>query len=530
MAIVWLAALGATIVTAILTGLWFAATRGRALGPRAVTSWALRLWVFTLVLDLGILYVAMPALTGPYWGWQWLLWPLLLTGIFALFDANVTRVRRAGSAFSRWINSGAGGHGVMRTRSWRSIIGDTNGDARLSRLGSAPAAIVAGGAAILLALLLATVGNGLLALATARAGGNAKALATITTEPAGTPIPLPDATHMVLVTQLVAANRGQLLLAGTSKNPRWDFHTDQNDFALQAVNGHLYWIAPLVYNNPWANLGNWESPGYVVVDAEDPAAEPRLKTGYRLRYLPDAVLNRELLRHVYLSGYTGEDLAAPTFVVDDSWTPYYTVALTQPAGGPAGNLVSEVLLVDPRSGAITEYAPNRAPAWVDRTIPVSAVTGALASWGRSASSQQALAPGTPELVYMQGDQPVWFVPVTASAGGTAPLAGVVFFDTREMTGRYYPTSGLATAGQARMAFQSSAANSERDQVNSVRLYLIDGRPAWVATYVRKDTYGQSFQAVGVVNARALDGANVIVAPNKAEALARYAEWLARHPA
>ena len=57
------------------------------------------------------------------------------------------------------------------------------------------------------------------------------------------------------------------------------------------------------------------------VDAEDPNTPPQLKTGYHLRYLPDAILNQDLIRHVYLSGYTNGDLADPTLEVNDAARP-----------------------------------------------------------------------------------------------------------------------------------------------------------------------------------------------------------------
>ncbi len=161
------------------------------------------------------------------------------------------------------------------------------------------------------------------------------------------------------------------MLASGGKNLGSQYHTEQSEYTLQSVNHHLYWIAPLVYNNVWANLGNFQSPGYVAVDAEDPNSSATLHTGYHLRYIPDALLNQELLRHVYLSGYTYGDLADPTLEVDDSWNPYFTVSLMQPTRGFTGEVVKRVLIVDPQSGAIQNVAPNQVPGWVDRIIPAT---------------------------------------------------------------------------------------------------------------------------------------------------------------
>ena len=91
MVIFWLAVLGASIVTAIIVGLALIFGRRAKATPRELAFWAGRLWIFNFILDLLILYLAEPALTGPYWGWQWLIWPLLLTGVFALFGGGVGR-------------------------------------------------------------------------------------------------------------------------------------------------------------------------------------------------------------------------------------------------------------------------------------------------------------------------------------------------------------------------------------------------------------------------------------------------------
>jgi hypothetical protein len=100
MIIVWLAVLGASIVTAVMVALALFFGRRAKAAPRELALWALRLWIFNLILNLLILYLAEPAITGPYWGGQWLIWPLLLTGVFALFGGGVGRVRSAVETFT----------------------------------------------------------------------------------------------------------------------------------------------------------------------------------------------------------------------------------------------------------------------------------------------------------------------------------------------------------------------------------------------------------------------------------------------
>ena len=554
MIIFWLAVLGASIVTAIMVGLALVFSRRVKATPRDLALWAGRLWGFNFILNLLILYVAEPSITGPYWGGQWLLWPLLLTGVFALFGGGVGRVRTAIEQFSERINTGnftTFQRGQRGRRPFRVV------DEQPTATSGVPASGLAGTAAIVLALVVAIVVNGLITVGTTWFDGNAKALAAIphiVQQPPSTPLPPTDVNHIVLVTQGVASYLGQQVLAGNGQNLGSVYHTNEEDSTLQSVKGHLYWIAPLVYNNVWANIGRWETPGYVQVDAEDPNTPPQLKTGYHLRYLPDAILNQDLLRHVYLSGYTNGDLADPTLEVNDDGTPYFTISLMQPTRGFTGEVVKQVLLVDPQSGVITPYAPDAVPSWVDRIIPAESVNDYLTWWGKyekapwfNPSGQNQQVPATvksangaqgsngdtsgdgtvtPELVYNQVDQPVWLVPMTSNNGNDNSSTGVILFDTKDMTGHFYPLDGLGATSNVLTTFTDNPNNIRNYLVGAVQLYQIYNEPTWVATFVQKNDYGGSFQAVGIVDARHLNGVNVIMAPTKSQALSEYAQWLA----
>ena len=542
MTIVWLAAIGATVVTGLLAALSWALGRSQWPEWRVVGLWAARLWAINLVLDLLILYFLTPALAGPYGGWQWLLWPLALSAGFVIFGGSLEQARRSFTSLGERMGAmGAMGGGFGNVSSFSTTKRKRGGRIVTSERpnGAVPAA-AAGAAALALALVVAVVINGVIVAATTWFDPNAKALAAIANiemVPASQALPPTNVDHIVLVTQSVAAYLGQQALASGGRNLGSLYQTKEGEYTLQSVRKHLYWIAPLVYNNVWANLGQWQSPGYVVVDAEDPNASPQLRTGYHMRYLPDALLNQDLLRHVYLSGYVNGDLADPTLEVDDNWRPYFTVSLMQPTRGFTGEVVTRALVVDTQTGAIASYAPSKVPSWVDRVIPADAVNQYLTWWGLyahapwlnpSGQNQQAPATDTPELVYNQVDQPVWLEPMTSSAASDNASTGVILFDTRDMTGRFYPLTGLGVTDNVVSAFKSNPANIRNYDVGNVELYQIYGEPTWVATFTQDNAYGASFQAVGMVDARHLNGANVVMAASKADALAGYAQWLADH--
>lgn len=541
MVIVWPALLGASIVTGILVALAYLTARGTPLHFAMLARWAARLWLFNFVLDGAILYVVNPALTGPYWGGQWLLWPLLFTGILALSGGSLLAMRSALMAFTARFNQG------QALRIGSLLAGDSDSsrvvDSKRKRGTSPRTGAVAGALALALVVVVAIIVNGLIAVSTTWFDPNVKALAAmahITVEPASARLPPTDVNHLVLVTHGNAAYLGEQALAASRQHLDSLYHTDLADYNLESVDGHLYWLAPLIYNNVWANLGHWESPGYIAVDAEDPSAAAVLHTGYSLRYLPGALFNQDLVRHIYLSGYTNGDLVDPILQVDDSWKPYFTVSLMRPQRGFIAGTVRRLLVVDPQSGAITSYAPDAAPSWVDRIIPAQAVTDYLTWWGKYANAPWLNPSGThqqvpavddvnkPQFIYETVNSPVWLVPMTTASGTDTSGTGVVLYDTRDNAGRYYPIKGLSVTQNVKTIFKSSPRNVRDYDPSNVQLYSVYGEPTWVTSYVQTNDYGESFQAVGIVDARHLSGANVVIAPSKGEALAEYRQWLADH--
>jgi hypothetical protein len=531
MVVVWLAFLGALIAAGVFGLVRFTLTSATrqsvALGD--LGRWALAIFVGNFVLDLAILYLAMPALTGPYAGWQWVLWPLLLTGLALLLGGGLATGEGTLDALARTMVGGAyrrPGPPVGR----RGRVANAGGAAGAGR--SQAGLFVIG-----LVLVTAIVVNGLVVVGTTWFDSNAKALAAIPhiqMQRNATPLPPTDVNHIVLVTQGVAAYLGQQVIASNGQNLGSIYHTDQASYTLQSVNHHLYWIAPLIYNNVFANLSHASSPGYVVVDAEDPNVQPKLRTGYQMHFLPGALLNQDLVRHVYLSGYTDGDLADPTLEVRDDWRPYFTISLLRPTRGFTGEVLHSVLLVDPQTGGIAQYAPARVPDWVDRVIPADLVTQYLTWWGKysaapwfnpSGQGQQLPSTDTPELVYNNADHPVWLEPMTSSSGNDNSSTGVILFDTHDNTGRFYPLSGLGVISNVENTFHSNPHNLRNYDVGAVQLYQIYGVPTWVATFVQQNDFGETYQAVGMVDARHLLGANVVMAATKADALAQYAQQL-----
>src|SRR6516164_5889583 len=81
MIILLLALIGALLVMAILSIGRLAFGRREPFIARKFVRWFIGYFVFNYIFCLFILYVSQPALTGPFGGWQWILFPLVVSSI-----------------------------------------------------------------------------------------------------------------------------------------------------------------------------------------------------------------------------------------------------------------------------------------------------------------------------------------------------------------------------------------------------------------------------------------------------------------
>lgn len=279
MVIFLLALIGTLIIMAVLTvgRLWFG--RREKLDKQRFWRWFLRYSIFNYLFCLWMLYFFLPALTGPFWGWQWVLWPLLISSLgnlFALSGVTLTILESSIGSSSR-----------------RSVP-----------VNSSRGKVAAGIFGLILVGVIGIVATFFISIFTTWFDGNAKALAAIPNVriEQSSQLPPTDASHIVLVSQSVAAYKGQQVLGSTGQNLGSAYNLDQSSYTLQSLNHHLWYVAPLTYNNIFVNLTNPMTPGFVMVDAENPQRPALLHTEdwAKIAYLPGALLNQDLLRHVYL--------------------------------------------------------------------------------------------------------------------------------------------------------------------------------------------------------------------------------------
>jgi hypothetical protein len=132
---------------------------------------------------------------------------------------------------------------------------------------------------------------------------------------------------------------------------------------------------------------------------------------------------------------------------------------------------------------------------------------------------------SPQLLYNNVDKPVWLVPMTSSSANDNSSTGIFLFDTHNNEADFYPLSGIGIASNVKNTIQSTRANIRNYSVDSIQLYQIYGTPTWVAIFVQTTDSGDIYQAVGIVDARDLNGSNVQFEPTLSQALQDYQQWL-----
>jgi hypothetical protein len=131
--------------------------------------------------------------------------------------------------------------------------------------------------------------------------------------------------------------------------------------------------------------------------------------------------------------------------------------------------------------------------------------------------------------------------MTSNSSNDSSSTGVFLFDTHKNEAKFYSkVAGLGIGENVRQTFTSTRANIRNYQVASIQLYQIYCVPTWVAIYTQSATSGSPstssdssgstssgaiYQAVGMVDARELNGGNVQFEADLGSVLHDYQQWV-----
>jgi hypothetical protein len=308
------------------------------------------------------------------------------------------------------------------------------------------------------------------------------------------------------------------------------------DFNVQAVRGKLVWVAPLEFNGAVQWLSRGTSPGVIVVDAENPDTPAELRRRRPLRYVPSALLNDNLYRHVYLT-YGREQILETTLQLDDNGDPKYLATLGRPTIGWSGQRVTGVVLVDPESGAMTRYGRDdfdHLPPWVSRVYPPGLALeynewfGAYVHglWNFLIVKRDVHVPARPEVFgLLAGGRFVWFVDHTSPASDQS-MTGFTYMDSVDGKLVYYTSSGgeFNSRGAEDAVASNPIVRQGRLLPTQPILYNAFGQNTWVVPLVANTGKYQTLALVQAANGHVVVGSAASRSPQQ-DAFAQYAEFL-----
>jgi hypothetical protein len=309
-------------------------------------------------------------------------------------------------------------------------------------------------------------------------------------------------------------------------------------YNVQSENGRLVWVAPLDFQGPLQWLARRVSPGVVIVDAEKPDAAPELRQRAPMRYIPSALLNDDLLRHVWFR-YGSELLLEATLQLDAQGDPRYLVTLGRPTIGWTGERVTAVVIVDPATGAMERIPRERfdaLPAWVSRVYPPDLVVeyndwfGRYVHgwWNAQTTKLDVHLPARRDVygLLLGNGRFVWFVDHTSPSGSDASMTGFTYTDSRTGALTYYTSS--AGEYNSRGAEQAVAGNPVVKQGRLIAtqpiLYALFGQNTWVVPAVADNGKFQTLALIQAAGGHAVVGNSGAASP-AADAFASYQAYL-----
>ncbi|MFA6588694.1 MAG: hypothetical protein WCT08_06580 [Patescibacteria group bacterium] len=350
-----------------------------------------------------------------------------------------------------------------------------------------------------------------------------------------------DLNHILSVPPEMASWKANKVISGGGKNYGAFFQV--GTLELQKIQGRQMYAAPLIYNGFMAWWRSDGTPGFVLVDAEDPNLDARLVIlDQPMKYLPEGNFGDNLERYLYNRGYSDYTQYEQVFEVNDSLRPYYVVTLTKFSSGFTGEVVEKVLLVDPITGSIQSFVPGTTPQWVDRAFPRALATQYAEWWGQYihgwwnqfiGGSKDVLKPvGGVILVYGNSEHPDFFIQMTSHTENDQSLVGYFLFNSHLNEAMYY----VIGAGTGKSYGHSASVETlveAREEVTTPKFHTsfityypnLYGEPTWVVPIISPNHLVEKIAFVHAPNSQASNA--VAIGNNKTEALSAYLELLAR---
>ena len=227
------------------------------------------------------------------------------------------------------------------------------------------------------------------------------------------------------------------------------FQIEKETMTLQIIKGELWYVAPLEFTgfSVWTSVGT--SPGYVMVNGEDPKAPVVIKLGQKFRYIDSAWFGDNVERLLWKKYGTRYVLQDFTFEIDDSGKAWWTVTALEPTISWWGEKSVGLIVIDPETGSDTFYAMADVPKWVDRVIPESTIKAYVSYYGEYQSGWvnswwgklNIFEPEDPLIAFGADGEPYWITTITSNNKKDKSMVGLIYTDCRTGKSVMYHSSG-----------------------------------------------------------------------------------------
>ena len=220
---------------------------------------------------------------------------------------------------------------------------------------------------------------------------------------------------------------------------------------------NLYWIAPIEFNGffPW--LSQKTSPGYVIINANDPADVEIVKS--ELRYTNTAYFFDYLSRHNYFSNLTAwraED--AHLELTDEGEPRFVETVYTNRIGYTNGRDVLGVIVTNPKTGECEYYDYLNAPTWINHVLTEEVIIEQLNDWGRYVNgfwnavfAKHEVLEVSTGINYVYSNGNMYLQTGMTSIGGDESIVGVMMVDMRTKEAFFYRIGGATEYAAAQSA-------------------------------------------------------------------------------
>ncbi len=220
---------------------------------------------------------------------------------------------------------------------------------------------------------------------------------------------------------------------------------------------NLYWIAPIEFNGffPWLNRG--VSPGYVMINANDPSDVVVVKT--ELRYTESAFFNSDLSRKNYFNNMTAWRAEDAHLELTDEGEPRFVETIyTNKIGYLNGKDILGVIVTNPYTGESEYFDYLSAPTWINHVLTEEVIIEQLNNWGvyvngffNSIFAKNEVLEVSTGVNYVYSNGNMYLQTGMTSVGSDESIVGVMMVDMRTKEAFFYRIGGATEYAAAQSA-------------------------------------------------------------------------------